>query len=119
MGLTLASKVEDTSIRIKQSDGKVWEPRNFDRKLHGQMSLYQAFIQSYNLPFVRLGVGERLEALADNLDRIKLLKHDVIYPSMLLGTTSMSAYEVAQLYQVIANNGYFTPLTTIRSVADQ
>ena len=118
-GLTLASKVKDTSIRIKQSDGKVWEPRNFDRKLHGQMSLYQAFIQSYNLPFVRLGIGERLEALANNLARIQLLKHDVVYPSMLLGTTSMSAYEVAQLYQVIANNGYFTPLTTIRSVADQ
>ena len=118
-GLTLASKVKDAPIRIKQSDGKVWEPRNFDRKLHGQMSLYQAFIQSYNLPFVRLGVGERLEALASNLARINLLKHDVVYPSMLLGTTSMSAYEVAQLYQVIANNGYFTPLTTIRSVADQ
>jgi penicillin-binding protein 1B len=31
----------------------------------------------------------------------------------------MSAYEVAQMYQVIANNGYFTPLTTIRSVTDQ
>ncbi len=38
---------------------------------------------------------------------------------MLLGTTAMSAYEVAQMFQVIANNGYFTPLTTIRSVSDQ
>ena len=31
----------------------------------------------------------------------------------------MSAFEVAQMFQVIANNGYFTPLTTIRSVTDQ
>ena len=38
---------------------------------------------------------------------------------MLLGTTEMSAYEVAQMFQVIANDGYFTPLTTIRSVTDQ
>ena len=118
-GLTLASKVRDEPIRIQQSDGKIWEPRNFDRELHGEMSLYEAFIRSYNLPFVQLGVAGGLEKLADNLARIKLLKHNVVYPSMLLGTTSMSAFEVAQMYQVIANNGYFTPLTTIRSVTDQ
>ena len=117
--LTLASKVKDEPIRIQQSNGNIWEPRNFDRELHGEMSLYEAFIRSYNLPFVQLGVTGGLETLADNLTRINLLKHDVVYPSMLLGTTSMSAYEVAQMYQVIANNGYFTPLTTIRSVADQ
>jgi len=117
--LTLASQVKDEPVRIQQSDGKIWEPRNYDRKLHGQMSLYQAFVHSYNLPFVTLGVNGGLEVLAQNLAKIKLLKHDVIYPSMLLGTTSMSAYEVGQMFQVIANNGYFTPLTTIRSVADQ
>ena len=117
--LTLASKVRDEPIRIRQSDGKIWEPRNYDRELHGEMSLYQAFIRSYNLPFVSLGVDGGLEMLAQNLTKIKLLKHDVIYPSILLGTTAMSAYEVAQMFQVIANNGYFTPLTTIRSVSDQ
>jgi len=117
--LTLASKVRDEPVRIQQSDGKIWEPRNYDRKLHGQISLYQAFVHSYNLPFVALGVNGGLEVLAQNLAKIKLLKHDVIYPSMLLGTTAMSAYEVGQMFQVIANNGYFAPLTTIRSVADQ
>ena len=117
-GLTLASKVKDEPIRIQQSNGNIWEPRNYDRELHGEMSLYEAFVHSYNLPFVQLGVAGGLEALADNLARINLLKHDVVYPSMLLGTTSMSAFEVSQMYQVIANNGYFTPLTTIRRVTD-
>lgn len=115
---SLATQVEDKSIRIKQSDNKIWEPRNFDRKLHGRMSLYQAFIKSYNLPFVNLGVNGGLEGLSSNLEKIHLLKHNIIYPSLLLGTTAMSAFEVAQMYQVIANNGYFTPLTSIRLVAD-
>ena len=118
-GLTLASIVEDKRIQIRQSNGKIWEPRNYDKKLHGAMSLYQAFVKSYNLPFVRLGINGGLEVLVKNLERINLLKHDVIYPSLLLGTTSMSAFEVAQMFQVIANNGYFTPLTTIRRVSDQ
>ncbi len=117
-GHTLASPVVDEPIRIRQSNGQIWEPRNFDREVHGRMTLYQAFIHSYNLPFVHLGVDGGLERLAANLDRVQLLKHNVVYPSMLLGTTAMSPFEVAQLYQVIANNGYFTPLTTIRQVSD-
>jgi membrane carboxypeptidase/penicillin-binding protein len=118
--MTLASVVRDEPVRIKQSNGELWEPRNYDRKLHGKMSLYQAFLHSYNLPFIWLGVNAGgLEALAQNLSKIHLLKHDVVFPSMLLGTTEMSAYEVAQMFQVIANDGYFTPLTTIRSVTDQ
>ncbi|MCP3690091.1 MAG: penicillin-binding protein 1B [Gammaproteobacteria bacterium] len=115
---SLASQVNDRPIRIKQSDGKIWEPRNYDRKQHGKMSLYQAFVKSYNLPFVHLGVQGGLQTLSANLEKIGLLKHNTIYPSMLLGTSAMSAFEVAQMYQVIASNGHFSPLTTIRRVTD-
>jgi len=118
-GATLATQVSDKPVRIRQSDQRIWEPRNYDRKLHGKMSLYEAFVKSYNLPFVRLGVNGGLELLAQNLDRINLLKQDLIYPSLLLGTSEMSAFEVAQMFQVIANQGYFSPLTTIRQVSDQ
>ncbi len=115
---SLATLVEDKPVRIRQSNGEIWEPRNYDRKLHGRMSLYQAFVNSYNLPFVNLGVNGGLEALTDNLEKIRLLKHNIVYPSLLLGTTAMSAFEVSQMFQVIANNGYFTPLITIRLVTD-
>ncbi|MFT5504185.1 MAG: penicillin-binding protein 1B [Gammaproteobacteria bacterium] len=112
----LASIVSDQAISIRQSDGKIWSPRNYDRKTHGEITLYQAFVKSYNLPFVHLGINGGLKALANNLNRLNLLKQKNIYPSLLLGTTPMSVFEVAQLYQVIANNGYFTPLTSIREI---
>ena len=119
-GQTLATPVEDRPIRIEQSDGKIWEPANYDKKLHGEMTLYQAFIKSYNLPFVRLGVKQGgLEALAENLQKLGLLKQSVVYPSMLLGATPMTPFEVAQLYQTIANSGYFAPLSTLRGVVDK
>ena len=117
-GHTLTTRIDDKPIRIRQSDGNIWEPRNYDQQLHGQVSLYEAFIKSYNLPFVNLGIHGGLENLAYNLEKIHLLKHPIIYPSLLLGTTAMSVFEVAQMYQVIANNGYFTPLTSIRLVTD-
>ncbi len=117
--LTLGSKLIDEPIEIQQSNGNIWAPRNYDRKLHGKVSLFQAFVRSYNLPFVKLGVTGGLEKLVQNLSQMNLLKHEVIYPSMLLGTSAMSAFEVSQMFQVIANNGYYTPLTTIRGVTDR
>jgi penicillin-binding protein 1B len=118
-GKTLATLVNDKPIRIRQSDNRIWQPQNFDRKFHGSMSLYQAFVKSYNLPFVHLGVNGGLETLAQNLKQINLLKSDLVYPSLLLGTSEMSAFEVTQMFQVIANRGYFAPLTTIRQVSDR
>lgn len=116
---SLATPANDNEINIKQSDGNVWTPKNYDRQFHGEMSLYQAFVKSYNLPFVNFGVQGGIEALVKNLEKIDLLKHDIVYPSILLGTSAMSALEVTQMYQVIANNGYYTPLTTIRQVSDK
>lgn len=119
-GHTLASKVEDRPIRIRQSNEMLWSPQNYDKKLHGEMTLYHAFVNSYNLPFVQLGVeGDNLKTLSQNLQKIHLLRQQVIYPSLLLGATVMTPYEVAQMYQVIASSGYFTPLTTIRQVMDK
>ena len=118
-GNSLATLVEDRPIRIKQSDGKIWAPQNYDKKLHGSMTLYNAFINSYNLPFVNMGVESGLlQSLTDNLQKIHLQKQSVIYPSMLLGAIQLTPFEVAQMYQVIANSGYFSPLTTIREVTD-
>ena len=118
-GLTLATKVDDRPIRVKQSDGDTWTPKNYDKKLHGESTLYNAFIKSYNLPFVHLGLESgRLKSLTTNLSKIKLLKQNIIYPSILLGATSMTPLEVSQMFQVIANSGYFAPLTTIRQVMD-
>jgi len=118
-GLTLASMIKDRPIRVRQSDGEVWSPKNYDKKLHGSSTLYNAFIKSYNLPFVHLGLeGNALKSLTTNLDKIHLLKQQVVYPSMLLGATLMTPLEVSQMYQVIASSGYFAPLTTIRQVMD-
>jgi penicillin-binding protein 1B len=118
-GKTLASKVDDRPIRIRQSNDEIWIPQNYDRELHGEMTLYNAFVNSYNLPFVHLGLEkDGLRVLSDNLEKIHLLRQQVIYPSILLGATVMTPYEVAQMYQVIASSGYFTPLTTIRQVMD-
>lgn len=116
-GYSLASTVDDRHIQVRLSDGTLWEPRNYDLRERGLVTLYKALTHSYNLPFIHAGLaGDGLSALAHNLQRIGLQKQAVIYPSLLLGATQMSPFEVAQMYQVIAAEGFFTPLSTIREV---
>jgi penicillin-binding protein 1B len=116
---SLATLIEDRPVRVQQSNGEIWSPNNYDRKLHGEITLYQSFVNSYNLPFVRLGLeNDRLQTLSEHLHKLGLLKQSVVYPSLLLGAMTLTPFEVAQLYQVIANTGYFSPLTTIRQVTD-
>src|SRR5690606_17595456 len=39
-----------------------------------------------------------------------------IYPSLFLGATALAPYDVAQMYQTLANGGFRTPLRAIREV---
>ena len=41
-----------------------------------------------------------------------------LYPSMLLGAVDLSLYDVAQIYQTVANGGKLLPLTSLRMVAN-
>lgn len=118
-GESLATRVQDRPITLKQSDGQLWSPNNYDQKLHGEVSLYQALVHSYNLPFVRLGLEKSLSPLVELLEQFKLQKNDVIYPSLLLGSIDLTPLEVAQIYQTLANDGLYSPLSSIRFVTDK
>ena len=115
---TLTSALDDSVVALESPDGSVWKPKNYDGKAHGATPLYLALAKSYNLATVRLGMDVGLESVILTLRRLGYEKPIVPFPSVLLGTTEMSPYEVAQMYQTYASGGYFARLRAIRSVLD-
>lgn len=115
---TLASILDDSEISMV-SGGKRWEPKNFDKKEHGDVMLYRSLALSYNLSTIRLGQDAGLGNVVDTLKRLGVEQEVPEVPAMLLGSVDMSPYEVAQMYQTIASNGFYTPLRAIRGVLDQ
>jgi len=113
---SLSSWLEDTPISIRARDGKVWEPKNFDRIPHGQVPLYHALSRSYNLATARLGLDVGVPSVLKTVERLGVKTDWPTYPAMLLGAGSLSPMQVATLYQTIANGGFNTPLRSIRSV---
>jgi len=115
---TLATLVRDEPVRLKLPNGDIWEPQNFDHKVHGRVPLHTALAHSYNLAAVNTGLALGVEAVVDTLYRLGLDKQVEPYPSLLLGAVPLAPIEVAQIYQTIAAGGFHAPLHAIREVLD-
>jgi len=115
-GYHLSDRFFDRPLQLKQSDGKIWAPQNYDRKFRGKVTLLQALSHSYNLPWVHAGLEIGLPKITETLQQLAMPVPETVYPSMLLGTLELSPLQVAQLYQGIANQGFATPLSAIREV---
>ncbi|MFK5952427.1 MAG: penicillin-binding protein 1B [Desulfobacterium sp.] len=113
---TMVTPISDDPIKIKNSDGSVWEPKNFNKQSHGRVNLYQALVNSYNVSTVRLGMALGLDVIADTLKKMGQAPQKPWLPSMLLGSIEMSPIQVAQIYHTLASEGFYTPARAIRVI---
>ena len=116
---SLSSILQDKKISLTQEDGTPWTPDNYDQEEHGNISLLEAMINSYNLATVRLGMEIGLENIISTLKLSGITSTIPAYPSLLLGAIELSPFEVTQMYQTLANGGYQVPLNSIREVLDR
>jgi penicillin-binding protein 1B len=115
---TLASLIPDEPLRVEDERGEVWEPANYDGKTHGEVTIYEALVRSYNLATARLGLKLGIGEVAETLRRLGLRRPVRPFPSMLLGSTSHTPIEIAQVFQTLAGAGFQTPIRSILAVLD-
>lgn len=113
----LSSWLSDDPIAVNTDDGKVWEPKNADRKSHGTVTLASSLANSYNQATVRLGMQIGPERLAD-LTTSLTGESVKARPSLLLGSVDLSVYTMTQMYQFLASGGRVQPLQSVRAVLD-
>jgi len=113
---TLASLIDDAPLKLKQSDGSVWSPANYDHISHGKVLLADALIHSYNQAAVRLGLELGLGRVVDTLQGLGIDKHIPPYPAVMLGSLALAPLDIAQMYQTLADDGFYTPLRSVRAV---
>ena len=114
---TLTTLINDSPLTYT-SGNQHWSPGNYDRRFHGRVTLRDALARSYNIPAVRVGLDVEVINVVDMLKRLGLEQDLKPYPSLLLGAMNVSPFEIAQVYESIANEGLRTPLRAIREVTD-
>jgi len=110
--------IDDGPVSLPQPDGTLWQPQNYDRKSHGKVPMYEALAKSYNQANVRLGMQVGVDKVLQQLRRMGVEQPIPAYPSVLLGAVEMSPLQVNQVYQTIAGNGFYTPLSLVRQVTE-
>jgi penicillin-binding protein 1B len=111
--------IEDVSVSLKQYDGTVWRPENYDKITHGDVALHTALSKSYNLATVNLGLKLGLNKVVQTLHALGIEAEIPEYPSLLLGSLNLSPLQVTQMYQTLASGGFQVPLRTIKEVLDK
>ena len=115
---TINSTLSDTTIKVKDKKGNTWKPKNYSNKQHGNVPLHRALAHSYNLATVHLGMDIGIARVAKTLRKLGVDRPVDLFPSLLLGATPLSPWEVTQLYQTLAGDGFATPLHSIQAVID-
>jgi penicillin-binding protein 1B len=120
---TLATMLDDTEFSYKIKNQNDWRPQNYDKKYHGQVTLYQALLKSYNIPAARIGLDVGLAEIMDTLsalgDTEQSSKINSLYPSLTLGAINMSPVQVASIYQSFSANGFHSQLRSVHAVLDK
>jgi len=115
---TLTTLVDDDPIRIPQASGQDWQPKNYDGEVHGNVPMLKALAFSYNLSAVNTGLTLGVENVIQTISALGYKGEIPVYPSVMLGTQEMSPFEVTQIYQTLADDGFYTPLRAVREVVD-
>lgn len=112
------SVLSDAPVSVGLSNKTQWQPRNYDKVSHGDGPMLTGLTRSYNQATVRLGMNVGLAEVAQNFKRLGLHEELPRYPSILLGAMPLSPFNVAEVYQTIAANGFVMPLRSIEAVND-
>lgn len=113
----LNTPVNNQPITIQVKGSPPWSPRNYDRRTSGSVMLMDALVRSLNIPTVNIGMKVGLKNVIAKQKEMGWDEAEIpAYPSTLLGSYSISPYDVTKSYQTLANTGARTDLTTIEAV---
>lgn len=113
---TLATTLDDTPLKWEEPGIEAWEPQNYDLEYHGEIPLWMALAESYNVAASRLGLEVGLDEVVATAKKLGITQELPTYASTLLGTVQLTPIEVTQMYHTIANGGFRVPFRAIREI---
>lgn len=118
-GYTPASVIPDEPIVIpaEETGSQIWEPKNYDGKYEGPITLRTALIKSKNMVSIRLlkSVGPVYAQKYITRFGFDADKHPP-YLTMALGAGSVTPWQQLAAYSVFANGGYHVQPFIVRQI---
>ena len=120
-GYTPASVIPDepVSISAEETGSQAWEPKNYDGKYEGPMTLRTALAKSKNMVSIRLLRSIGPHYAQDYVTRFGFDadKHPP-YLTLALGAGSVTPWQQLAAYSIFANGGYRVSPYIVRQILD-
>ena len=119
-GFSPATVINDAPLTIgPDTGGQVWEPKNYDGRFEGPMTMRRALAKSKNLVSVRILRAIGTQYAQDYITRFgfEADKHPAYLP-IALGSGAVTPLQMAGAYSVFANGGYRVNPYLIQKVVD-
>ena len=120
-GITPTTLINDAPLVINpdQVGGQTWEPKNYDGKFAGMMTVRNALTQSKNLVSIRILQAISPEYAQQHITRFGFSAKDhPAYLTMALGAGTVTPLQMAEGYSVFANTGYRVPSFFVSRIED-
>lgn len=107
--MTLSTAISDAPYTLHYGS-RTYRPSNYKDRYFGTVSVRQALASSLNVPAVRVAEWAGFDEIQELSKAVGFRVRMKPYPSMALGSQEVSLLELAQGYQVLANEGVKIPL---------
>jgi penicillin-binding protein 1A len=118
-GFVLSQPLLDEPLKVRLSNGQVWQPKNFSGRYEGEVSMRDALVRSKNVPTVRLADAVGLKAVTQVAHRAGIDEPIAPVPAIALGTTAVSPLELTAAYSGFASLGQVVEPRLILRVEDE
>lgn len=104
-GVALTDTVMDAPLRRNMPGGDVWEPRNFDGRFRGPVTVRNGLRWSVNTVAVRLAERAGLDEVSSEARRMGISSKVPALPSVAIGAAAVKPLELVEAYTAFANLG--------------
>jgi penicillin-binding protein 1A len=118
-GWVLSQPLEDSPLSVRLAGGKIWQPKNFNDRYGGRVTLRESLVRSLNVPAVRLAEAVGLGDVAATARRAGIGEPLPELPAIALGTVAVSPLELTTAYTSFAGLGTGAEPRLILSVEDE
>ncbi len=117
-GMTLATMLVDTPIKIEKAGGEVWTPKNADNDFSGFLILRDALARSRNLPSVEVFNHVGARAVVQHAYKLGITTPMAETESLSLGASCVQAWDMTRVYGTFARRGIRMEPRLILTVQD-
>jgi penicillin-binding protein 1A len=117
-GIPVTTTVVDEPISFPLPNGQTWEPKNFDQKWHGTITMRYALENSINVATIRLEQRVGPRAVAETAHRMGVQSRLDPVLSLTLGSSDVTLLEMTSAYGVFASGGVRAEPMAVLKVTD-